>query len=257
MDDREIIEALVVGGAVGGFGTRLHIERDCLLFDGWWQAAFRVAPQTFALRDEAPPADTSVLDDVARQLRAHGLKEVPADPALLIAITYTAIDLGSADWTLWSTDVATAGADLAARAGLDAFFSDSPGVGTGPSDFAAGMGGLRRLAGLRPLVILAVGIDAAAVQTMAAALGNCHFESRALGQISPDACGTLTPNLALVDATSAEGRDFAGALRASVGGRDLLLVAVSGVGDLPGVDAILDPASDPAEWAEHLRNLLP
>lgn len=257
VEDREIIEALVAGGAVGGFGSQLHIERDCLLFDGWWQAAFRVAPQTFALRDEPPPGETTVLDDVATQLRAQGLQEVPADPALLIAITYVAIDMGSADWTLWSKDLATATADLAARAGFDTFLNDAPGEGTRPIDFATGMGGLRRLAGLAPLVVLTVGIDDAAVQTMAGALSNCHFESRALGEIGPDECGSLTPNLALIDATSDEGRDLARRLRATFSGRLLPLVAICAGGDLPGADVTLDPASGPAEWAEHIRNLLP
>ncbi len=257
VEDGEVIEALVTGGAVGGFGPQLHIERDCLLFDGWWQVAFRVTPQTFALRNEAPPQDTTVLDDVAAHLRAHGLCEVPADPSLLIAITYVAIDLGSADWTLWSTDPVTAQADLVARAGHDTFLDDSPGAGTRPTDFAAGIGGLRRTAGLPPLVVLTIGVDDAAVKAMAGVLANCHFECRALGQIGPEACGSMSPNLVLVDATSDRGRDFTIDLRATAGGQFVPLVALTAGDGPPGADVTLDPASDPTEWADHIRNLLP
>lgn len=258
MDDGEVIEAFVSGRAVQAFGTGLHIDGDCLVFDGWWSLAFRIAPRTFALRHESPPEETTVVDDVATQLGAQGLQEVPADVSLLVAVTYAAIDLGFVEWVIWSSDLATAQADLAARAGLDAFFGDSPVGADGPRepDLAAGMGGLRRTAGLAPLVILSVGIDGAAVEAMGAVLGNCHIESRAMGDITPEACESLMPNLALVDATSGDGELFVVALRATARGRLLPLVALSTTPAI-GADVTVDPAEGPAEWAEHVRSLLP
>ena len=96
MEDREVIDAFVAGGARKAFGTTLHIEGDCLTYDGWWEAAFRIAPDTFAVRAETPPEGTDVLSDVAAALARRGLGEVEAEAALLVAITYTSIDLGAA-----------------------------------------------------------------------------------------------------------------------------------------------------------------
>lgn len=257
-----MVEAFVAGGAVQAFGPRLHIDEDCLALDGWWKAAFRISAHTFAVRQE-PPEATTVVDDVATQLRGRGLQEVPANVALLVAVTYTAIDLGPDEWTIWSTDLSTAEADLAARAGVESFLGDSSPLGgplaqgTGQPDLTAGMGGMRRTAGLAPLVVLTVGIDEASVRTLAGALDDCHVEARDMGDISADDCGSLTPNLAVVDTTSAVGERFAIQLRATPYGRFLPLVVLT-AGDPPSAaDVALDPGQDPTEWADHIRRLLP
>lgn len=257
MDDREVIEALVVGGARHAFGATVHIEGDCLMLDGWWEAAFRVAPTTFAVRDEPPPLDTTVLDDVAAELAAQGLVEVPADPSLLFAITYTTIDLGPVDWKLWSTDLVTAEAALGARAGHDTFLGDA-GVG-GPrlEDYAAELGGARRSAGLPALMVLTVGVDPAVVEAMAPALDGCRVESRAWGEVEPGDCAASMANLVLVDATSAAGQAFVSDVRATVGGRTLPLVAITADAAVDGADATVDASAHPLVWAEHVRNLLP
>jgi len=256
MDDRVVIDGFVADGVVQAFGSRLNVDSDCLLFDGWWPAAFRVGPTTFALRHDEPPEETTLIDEIAARLGAQGLSDVPANAMLMVAITYTAIDLGLVDWTIWSTDLATAEGDLATRAGIDAFFGDASPRGIRDTDFSAGIGGFRRLAGLAPLVILAVGVDEAAVEVMGSVLGNCHFECRALGEIAPEACGSLTPNLALVNAMSEEGRGFVIDLRATPAGRLLPVVAVSQMAAM-AADVTLDPAEDPQLWAEHIRSLLP
>jgi hypothetical protein len=259
MDDREVVEAFVAGGARHAFGSKLHIEGDCLVFDGWWEASFRISPDTFAVRDETPPEESSVLTDVASVLGAHGASEVEANPALLVAITYTSIDLGAADWTLWSTDAATAEAALAARAGQDTFFDDSPlsplSPGLQPLDYAAEMGGARRSAGLPVHVVLTVGVHADTAAAMAEQLVDCRVEPRALGEVRPDDCAQLLADLVLVDATSQLGADFLVDVRAS--GRFIPLVAISGAGPLLGADATVDPAATPAAWAEHIRGMLP
>ena len=260
MDDREVVEAFVAGGARHAFGSKLHIEGDCLVFDGWWEASFRISPDTFALRDETAPGESSVVADVAAVLEAHGSREVEADPALLVAITYTSIDLGAADWKLWSTDAATAEAALAARAGQDSFLHDAPlqsatPPGTQLLDYAAEMGGARRSAGLPVHVVLTVGVHAATAAAMAETLVDCRVEPRALGEVGPDDCAQLLADLVLVDATSKAGADFLVDVRAS--GRFIPLVAISAAGPLLGADATVDPAATPAAWAEHIRGLLP
>ncbi|MGI9119827.1 MAG: hypothetical protein ACR2G7_06870 [Acidimicrobiales bacterium] len=255
MEDREVIEAFVAGGARHAFGPKLHIEGDCLSFDGWWEAAFRISSDTFAVRDETPPEQSGVIDEVAAQLRSRGARVVGADPTLLVAITYTSIDLGAADWTLWSRDAATAEAALRTRASGESFLSDASPMGSSSMSYAAEMGGARRSAGLPALVVLTVGVDPAAAAIMAAALSDCRIESRTLDEVSPDAYGTLLANLVLVDATSQLGKDFL----AGVGGdgHGVPLVAISDEGSLVGADATVDPASPPAEWAGHIRSLLP
>jgi hypothetical protein len=119
------------------------------------------------------------------------------------------------------------------------------------------VGGLRRAAGLAPLVILAVGIDPKAIETMTASLANCYFESRSFDEIDPEACEVLTPNLAVVNATSARGLEFTSRLWAATRERLLPIVALNADGSAPGADVTLDPASNPVEWAEHIRNLVP
>ncbi len=257
MEDNEVVEALVSGGVRHAFGSKLHIEGDCLVLDGWWEVAFRVAPTTFALRDEPPPDGGTVLDDVASQLAASGLQEVPADLSALYAITYTTIDLGPVDWKLWSTDLATAQGALAARAGYDTFLGDAVGGGPGLGDYAAELGGARRSAGLPALMVLAVGLDPGAVEAMAGALDGCRVELRGWGEVDPADCAALMANLVLVDATSTAGEAFVAEVRATPAGRFLPVVAVTRGAAITGVDATVDAGSAPEEWAEHLRNLLP
>ncbi len=255
MDDREVVEAFVAGGARHAFGTKLHIEGDCLVLDGWWEAAFRISPETFAVRNESPPERSSVLDDVAAALSARGAQEVEANPAMLIAITYTSIDLGAADWTMWSNDAATADAALAGRAGADSFLTDALPADAPPLHYAAEMGGARRSAGLPAHLVLTVGVDGDVAAAMAEQLIDCRVEPRAHGEVGPDDCAQLLADLVLVDATSPDGANFLVDVRAS--GRFIPLVAISAGGPLLGADATVDPAGTPAAWAEHIRGLLP
>jgi hypothetical protein len=250
-----VVEAFVSDGARHAFGSKLHIEGDGLVFDGWWEAAFRISPETFALRRETPPEESNVLDEVAAALRGRGAQEVDANPALLVAITYTSIDLGAADWTLWSSDAATAEAALAARASQDSFLHDGPTSGFEPLNFGTEMGGARRSAGLPAHVVLTVGVDDDTVAAMAEKLVDCRVEPRVMGEIRPDDCAALLADLVLVDATTPDGSDFLAEVRASE--RFIPLVAISDAGPLQGADATVDPAATPAAWADHIRNLLP
>lgn len=251
------MEALVSGGARRAFGPTLHIEGDCMFYDGWWQAAFRVAPTTFAVRNEEPPGETAILSETTEALKAIGLQEVPANPALLYAITYTEIALGLVQWTIWSQDLATAEAALSVRAGHDAFLNDYDTDGIKEADYSAELGGARRNAGLPPSIILTVGVDPAKATALGTHLSDCRIESRALGEIRPEACGSLIPTLVVVDTTGSEGQEFAMELRAAACGRFIPVVAVSEAGTPLGADAAVSPAADAAEWAEPIRRLLP
>ena len=257
MDDREVLDAFVGGGAVHAFGAKLHVEGDTLAVDGWWKAAFRVAPTTIAVREEPVPDQSTALDGLAECLRSFGLRPVGADPALLTAITYTALDLGAADWTVWSTTQMTAEADIAARAGVDTFFDDAPRPPPSPSIHEAQRGGARRTAGLAPLVIVAVGVRKEAVDAMAAALGNCRIEARGIDEIDPEACGALMPDLALIDATSGGGMAFTLGLRATARGESIPMVAIAPSGSWTPADVTVSPTETPDEWADHIRRLLP
>ena len=255
MHDREVVEAFVSGGARHAFGSKLHIEGDGLVFDGWWEAAFRISPDVFAVRSETPPEESTVLDDVARALRERGAQQVDANPALLVAITYTSIDLGAADWTLWSNDAATAEAALASRAGEESFLGGGPPAGVQPFDYAVEMGGARRSAGLPAHLVVTIGVDGDAVAAMAEKLVDCRVEARAMGEIGADDCAALLADLVLVDATSPDGAALLVDIRA--GGRFIPLVAISDSGPLAGADATVDPGATPAAWAEHISSLLP
>lgn len=259
MEDQEVLEAFVGGGVVNAFGSTLHVEGDTLALDGWWKAAFRVAPTTFAVRDEPVPEPSTALAGLNQCLRSHGLGVVGADPTLLVAITYTALDLGAADWVVWSTNQSTADADLAARAGVDSFFDDAP-IGAAaslPSVHEAQRGGARRTAGLAPLVIVAVGIDQAVADAMAAALGNCRIEARAIAEIDPDSCGSMLPDLVFVDATSGAGMAFTLGLRATARGGSLPIVALAPDGTWTPADVTIGPGETPEDWANHIGRLLP
>lgn len=257
VDDHEVLDAFIGGGAVHAFGPTLHVEGDTLAYDGWWKAAFRVAPTTFAVRDEPLPDASPALDSLPATLRSFGLGPVGADPALLTAITYTAVDLAAADWAVWSTNQLTAEADIAARAGIDTFLDDAPRPAPSPSIHEAQRGGARRTAGLAPLVVVAIGLTPAAVDAMAAALGNCRIEARGVDEIDPEGCGALMPDLAIVDATSGAGMAFTLALRATPRGERIPMVAVAPSGSWTPADVTVSPTESPEQWADHIRHLLP
>ena len=258
MEDAEVIRAFVSEGARRGFGPTLHIEGDCLFFDGWWQTAFRVSPEVIAVRNEDPPSETTALDDVRAALAGRALQQVVVNPPLLYVITYAEIALGLVQWAVWAADPAAADAALTARAGEDSFLNDyAGGGGMKEADYSAELGGARRNAGLPPSVILSVGLSGDRTTELASELGDCRFETRALGEIEPDMCGALIPTLVLVDATTRTGEEFVMRLREAACGRFLPVVAVTAGGPPLGADAAVDPAAASATWLEPIRRLLP
>lgn len=121
----ELVRLYVWEGAREGASDRLVIEEDALVLDVWWPAAFRVAPDVFGVRGDEPPDDSPVIADLTAQLTARGLRPVAENPPLLHAITLSEIALGLVEWWVWATDLETADAALAARAGHGS--SDPPG----------------------------------------------------------------------------------------------------------------------------------
>jgi hypothetical protein len=258
MDDAEVIQAFVSEGARRGFAPTLHIEGDCLFYDGWWQSAFRVNQEVFAVRNEDPPGETTVLADVRAALAERGLQQVSVNPPLLYVITYAEIALGLVQWAVWAADAAAADAALQARAGEDSFLNDYAGGGAmREADYTAELGGARRNAGLPPSLILSVGVSGDRAAELASELTDCRIETRALGEIEPDMCGALVPTLVLVDATTRTGEEFVMRLREAACGRVLPVVAVTAGGPPPGADAAVDPGTESAAWLEPIRRLLP
>ncbi|MDP9388625.1 MAG: hypothetical protein M3Q48_12120 [Actinomycetota bacterium] len=261
MDDRDVIDGFVTGAARRAFGPTLHLEGDALFLHGWWQAAFRVAPGVFIVRNEEPREDAPALGDLVAALGDAGLHEVALDHPLVHPITYTEMAIGQVSWALWAVDLPTAEAALSARAGADTFLTDAPlGEPVVPesADFSAELGGARRLAGLPAAVILTVGLPAERNEQLQATFDDCRFVTRSFEEMPPSACGALIPTLVVVDATAETGREFVMELRAEACGRFLPVAAVTPGNEVPlGADVALDPGQPPAAWVEPLRALLP
>ena len=258
MEDREVIQAFVRGGIRRAYGPTLHVEGDGLFLGGWWQTAFRIAPDAFVLRNEEPPEPTTAASDVATELAALGLHHVGVDHPLVDAITYTALTLGHVSWALWAPDLATGEQALMARAGADTFLDQPVLSGHHAADLGTELGGARRLAGLPASVVLAVGLAPERAEEVRAAFADCDCDCRALDDVDADACCALLPTLVLVDATSAAGRALIVDLRSTTWGATVPLVAVTDGDDVPlAVDASVDVAQPAAAWAERVGYLLP
>ncbi|MGI9022238.1 MAG: hypothetical protein ACR2HV_03175, partial [Acidimicrobiales bacterium] len=257
MEDPEVLKTFTDEGARRAFGPTLHVEGDILFFDGFWQAALRVSPRTFAVRAEEPPDKTDALERTADRLAARGLVDVGTDYPLVGVITYGEIALGPVAWNVWSVDAATAQADLHERAGRDTFLGDEL-AEPEEADYTAELGGARRLSGLPPSLVLTLGVAEDTTESLAAALSDCRFVSKALDAVTPDACGSLLPTLMVVDATTPVGREFVMELRAAACGRLVPVVALTDDGEVPlGADAAFPPGSAPSTWIQPIRALLP
>lgn len=253
-----MIEAFVAQGARKAFGPTLHIEGDGLLLEGWWHSAFRVSPEAFAVRNEEPPGDSRVLQDLAAALSRRGLQDVAADHPLIQPLAYAALSLGSVSWKLWAPDLSTGDRALAERAGAESFFEEDTTEDGAPVDFGAELGGARRVAGLPPSLILTVGLDADAEAELVPAFADCRFESRSFENLSPDACGSLIPTVIVVDATTRTGKEFVMELRASACGRFTPVAAVTeGEGVPLGADVALERSDGAGRWVGPIRALLP
>lgn len=258
MDDKEVVEALIAGERAS-YGPSLHIEGDILYLFGWWHLAFRLAPNAFMIRNDDGEEETRFIEMVGDCLAKRGLLKVRDDHPLVQAITYTEMSLAGPSWSIWATDVKRGDTALAAKAGADSIprgliEEDLQEV----RDFSAEMEGARRIAGLAPSVVLTVGVEPDRVLALQVALPECRFEQRQFGEIRPEACSTVSPALALVEASEQQGREFIMELRAVACGRFLPVAAVSRTSERPlGADVALSPA-DPADtWKEALVKLLP
>ncbi|HEX6597278.1 MAG TPA: hypothetical protein VF045_10100 [Acidimicrobiales bacterium] len=260
MLDTELIEAFLAGGSVHGFAETLHVEPGVLVLDGFWHACLRVSDDCFILRNEEPPSDTRVLEDIANAMRARGWERVADDLPGITVVTMEKASLGYVSWQVWAPDRATAEAALA-KALSDHSFLEQGDYYPDPEqdkDYSAEYHGARRLAGLPTSLVLSVGVEPTRLSTLATVLEDCHFIEKKLGEIEADACCSLIPTLILVDATSRQGQEFVMQVRTAACGRVLPLVAVTPDGSTPlGADSGLAADADPATWAPPIRNLLP
>ena len=259
MEDAEVIDSFVNRGAQRAFGPSLHIESDVLMLDGWWHCSLRMSDSAFIIRNEPPPRDTTVLDDVAAALTAKGLANVASDLPGITVLTMAKASLGYVSWTVWAADRPAGEAALAAAVTEESFFQNTEYYNpTAEKDYSAELGGARKLAGLPPSVVLTVGVDPGAVAALERTLTDCSVVSRAFGEIEPDACGALVPTVMLVDATGQRGVEFVMQLRAAACGRFLPVVAVTADGVPPlGADSAVESSRDPHDWVEPIRTLLP
>lgn len=258
MEDAGAIQAWVEG-SVDALSDALHVEQDALLYQGWWQVAFRVAPDVFLVRAEPAPDGSDISARVAEVLRPRSLRPIPGDHPIVLAITYTDLSLAGANWDVWARDAQAAERALAGRAGAETTPRDLL-----DSDYATVEGldiqleGARRIAGLPPSVIVTVGLDRQVVYALEAALPEARFEFRELGAIAPEACGELRPTLIIVDSSEEPGRNFIMELRASACGRFLPVAAVTTASSPPpGADIALDPRIPSPGWRNDLLRLLP
>ncbi len=258
MDDRQVIEAFLEG-STDASGPALHIEGDALLVAGWWHGAFRLMPEAIIVRRDSPPEDLPVIDDLQEALARRGLSEIPGDHPLIEAITYTELTTAGLPWRLWATNAAVGEAAIIARAGAESMPRDwTPEDAAVVEGMSSQLEGARRIAGLPPSLIVAIGLPRDVVYALEASVPECRFEARGLGEIAPEACGDLGPALALVDATGRAGREFIMELRAAACGRFLPVAAVvEGASAPAGADVALDVRTPPPTWREALLRLLP
>jgi len=258
VDDREVLEAFVEGGAKRAFGPTLHVEGDALLLDGWWHAAFRMAHDTFIVRDEETPDGSDALEQVRSALGARGLNMVGVNLPLIQAVTYTEIIVGDLSWELWATTLDAGTQAVAARASGESFLDNALDSQPSTADLSTELGGARRLAGLPATLIVTVGLTDTDTGLLAGALPECSWECRALGELTPEECSSLFPTIVVVDARSPAGLTFITGLRSNAWGRSVPLAAlVQGDADQGSPDLVLDPAAGAQQWSERLRILLP
>jgi hypothetical protein len=259
MEDTELIEAFVNDKAQRGFGETLHVEGDVILVDGYWHACLRVSDETFIVRAEEAPFETTALEDIAAALRDRGLQHVASDLPGITVLTMAKASLGFVSWDVWAPDLATGEADMAKAVNEDSFFQrDDDYEPMAETDYTAELHGARRLAGLPTSVILSVGVEEAELDNLGEALGDCVFVIKKFGEIEPDKCGSLVPTLILVEASEQVGREFVMQLRAASCSRVLPVVAVTPDAVTPlGADAAVGAGQDPRGWALPIRDLLP
>jgi len=261
VDDPEVVRAFVADGARQGFGLTVNVERDALLLDGWWHAAFRITPEAFMVRTDEPPGGASTPSDLAAELTARGLVHVADDLPLTTALAYTQLQLSTGvTWALWATDLASGEAALAERVDPASSVQDSDLVPIVEmeqiTDLSAELEGARRLAGLPESVIVAVGLSDAALRQLRPAIPECRFEAVPVAA-GPTACGPLHPALLLVAADTQEAKEFIMEFRADACGRFLPVVALTNE-ELPlGADETLSPDLEPLQWVTPIRELLP
>src|SRR5919202_6407487 len=153
------------------------------MLDGWWHCSLRMGDDAFIIRNEPPPRDTTVLDDVAAALTAKGLANVASDLPGITVLTMAKASLGYVSWNIRAADRAAGEAALAAAVTEESFFQNTEYYDpTAEKDYSAELGGARKLAGLPPAIVLTVGLRGGAVEPLERTLTDCRFVNRAFGE---------------------------------------------------------------------------
>ena len=259
MLDSELIDAFIDRGSKQAFAETLHIEGDVILLDGYWHVCLRVSPNTFLVRAEEPPMETTVIEDLATALKSRHKSHVASDLPGITVLTMEKASLGYVEWDVWADDLAQGKADVdkAVTTDTELVHGDYYEIQT-ETDYTAELHGARRLAGLPTSVILSIGVGTDRLDSLGEVLDDCVFVPKRFGEIDADQCGSLVPTLILVEASEQVGREFVMQLRAASCSRVLPLIAVTPGGEVAmGADAAVDGEADPHTWAPRIRNLLP
>jgi hypothetical protein len=184
------------------------------------------------------------------------LQRVGADLPAIQPVVYAEVSMGASSFGLWATDRESGEMALTSMVSEESFLTTAT-DGSMQTDFSAELGGARRVAGLRPALVLGVGITQEAAAQIQDVLPNCRIEATTFEETPPSVCGTMIPALILVDATGRTGREFIMELRTEACGRFLPVVALVHGERPPGADIGLDPDSHPLSWVEPLQALLP
>ena len=96
--------------------SSLLVEGDALLVEGWWPAALWLGPDTCLVRvDDSPRPNLPVALQEALAERARHQVDVGLE-ASIQAISVGSLGQLGAEWQVWSTDIETARAAIAAAA---------------------------------------------------------------------------------------------------------------------------------------------
>ncbi len=101
-----------------------------------------IAPDTFILREEEPPFECGVLEDMAAQLEAKGLQRLGAELPAIQPIVYAELSMGGSSFALWAPDLESGEKTLAARVTEESDWLSSPKESVA-ADFSAELGGAR------------------------------------------------------------------------------------------------------------------
>lgn len=138
VDDARVLAVFLTGEPALVHSPLMHLEGATLVGDGDVAVAMRLAPRTFLLRTELPPAVQPVSDSLQGALGEAGITRLDQESPLAAAVAIQVLGIRMAMWDLWGADIDEAFHELrtaAAGEWSDMFPAGPPVVpGPGPLD---------------------------------------------------------------------------------------------------------------------------